>query len=111
MINKIFEALATFSDVVYMVWFIPAFLHISRLRDIKTYIYAVPALMLAFEYSADLLLPGFDLLYLAGSIAFITIFAVMINIGKKSKFRALLAACQADWCMPGCHLPSAIWIR
>ena len=66
MINKIFEALATFSDVVYMVWFIPAFLHISRLRDIKTYIYAVPALMLAFEYSADLLLPGFDLLYLAG---------------------------------------------
>ena len=55
MINKIFEALATFSDVVYMVWFIPAFLHISRLRDIKTYIYAVPALMLAFEYSARLL--------------------------------------------------------
>ncbi len=51
MINRIFEALATFSDVVYMVWFIPAFLHVSRLRDIKPYIYAVPALMLAFEYS------------------------------------------------------------
>ena len=93
MINRIFEALATFSDVAYMVWFIPAFLHVSRLRDIKPYIYAVPALMLAFEYSADLLLPGFDLLYLAGSIAFITIFAVMINMGRKSKFRALLAAC------------------
>ena len=54
MINRIFEALATFSDVAYMVWFIPAFLHVSRLRDIKPYIYAVPALMLAFEYSADL---------------------------------------------------------
>ena len=53
MINRIFEALATFSDVAYMVWFIPAFLHVSRLRDIKPYIYAVPALMLAFEYSAD----------------------------------------------------------
>lgn len=39
MINKIFEALATFSDVAYMVWFIPAFLHVSRLRDIKPYIW------------------------------------------------------------------------
>lgn len=28
MINRIFEALATFSDVAYMVWFIPAFLHV-----------------------------------------------------------------------------------
>ena len=69
MINKIFEALATFSDVVYMVWFIPAFLHISRLERYKD-LYLCSSGFDAFAFSNTqpiFLLPGFDLLYLAGS--------------------------------------------
>lgn len=93
MICKIAEILATFSDVAFLVWFIPAFLHLSIKNDIKPLVYIIPAAMLAFEYLADYFFPGFDFIYLIGSIAFTVLFAIVINIGRKSKFRALLASC------------------
>lgn len=91
--NTIVEILATFSDVAYMVWFIPAFLHLSLRRDIKLFVYVIPALLLTFEYLADYFLPGFDFLYLIGVLIISSAFAIFISAKRKSTFRALFANC------------------
>lgn len=93
MIYKIAEILATFTDIVFLVWFIPSFLHMSKKDDIKPLVYIIPVSMLAFEYLADYFFPGFDFIYLIGVVTFTVLFAIVINVGRKSKFRALLASC------------------
>lgn len=92
MICKIAEILATFSDVAFLVWFIPAFLHLSLKNDIKMQGYIIPPCMLIFEFVADYFFPGFDFIYMIGFITFTILFAMVINFGRKTKFRALLAS-------------------
>ena len=88
MINTIVEILATTTEILFLIWFIPQFNGVSWRRKIKSIGWAVA--LLCYQLIADNLLQGFDLLYMVGVLLFTICFA--LSLTKHQRLWAILSA-------------------
>lgn len=89
MIYKMIEAVATAADALFLIWFVPRFLHTRFYRKENLIALIVPAVSLAFQFFADRLLSGFDILAIIITVVLSVLYALLIC--KKKYFRAILA--------------------
>ncbi len=89
MIYDIAELLATITDFVFILWYVPRLLGTRCYYKENLKMLVVPALLLTFELLTDYLFPGFDLPVLIGYIALSLLYALLIC--QKQYFKAILA--------------------
>ena len=89
MIYTIIEYAATVSDVVFLIWFVPRFLHTRFYKRENLPMLAVPCLYLIAQLIADWFLPGFDLLAALINTGLALLYALLIC--RKKWFRAIIA--------------------
>ena len=77
MINTIIEILATVSDTVMLVWFIPKFVNASLRK--RPFVMIIPAIQLAVQLMFDRLMPGYSILPAIVLLAFAFGFAVALS--------------------------------
>ncbi len=92
MIYSVFEIAATVSDVVFLCWFVPAFLKTKLFCKKNAVLTIIPALLLGFQFVADAFFPGFDILYLIVFSTFVFAFSLLIKPKHISVWRAIIAA-------------------
>ena len=77
MIITIIEILATVSDTVMLVWFIPKFVNASLRK--RPFVMIIPAIQLAVQLMFDRLMPGYSILPIIVMSAFVLGFAVALS--------------------------------
>ncbi len=89
MIYSIAEILATMTDTIFLLWYVPNFLDTKfyQRKNLKFLIF--PVMLLFFELSADYLMPGFDLAEMMIHIGIALTYSLLISGGKI--FRAIIA--------------------
>ena len=88
MIGTIIEIFATFTDVLFMIWFVPKFNGVSVKERPFSLIWAF--LLLIFQLIADRVLAAFDLLYVA--IDFIIVLCFSLAVEKKKRWWDVFSA-------------------
>ena len=92
MIYSVFETAATISDVVFLCWFVPAFLKTKLFCKKNAVLTIIPVLLLGFQFVADAFFPDFDVLYLIVFSTFVSAFSLLIKPKHISVWRAIIAA-------------------
>ena len=90
MIYSIIEAAATITDFIFIIWYIPRFLSVKFYEKGVISKLPIPIALLAFEFLADKLLPGFDILFMVIMFAAAAVYAFLIC--RKQYFKALFAS-------------------
>ena len=90
MIYSIIEIIATFIDIVFLVWFVPNLLDTKFYYKANICYLVFPALFLALQLTADFLHVAFDTLVAIGIITFVILYAFVLC--KKQWGKAILAA-------------------
>ena len=78
MIYTVAEVVATILDTVFVLWFVPSFLHTKFYYKKNLPALIVPVLYLAFELIADKIMAGFDMLALAIEAVLAVVYAILI---------------------------------
>lgn len=89
MIYTVAEVVATILDTVFVLWFVPSFLHTKFYYKKNLPALIVPVLYLAFELIADKIMAGFDMLALAIEAVLAVVYAILIC--NRKWFRAIVA--------------------
>jgi len=89
MINTIAEIMATATDTIFLLWYVPNFLSTKFYEKKNIKFIFLPALLLLFELSADYLLPGFSLVVMFFHIAIALVYALLIC--ERKVFKAIIA--------------------
>ncbi len=93
MINRIVEVIATITDVVFMVWFIPMFLKRSLKQVKNIWKYVLPVVFLIFQLVADKLFRGFDIGATLTVFIISLLFSICVCEWKRNGFGTILASC------------------
>ena len=93
MILKLVEILATVTDAIFMMWFIPRFFNTSIKKGNKPWNYLLPATLLLFQLVADRFLYGFALVSVVIVFTITFLFTASICGWKNYGFATVLAAC------------------
>ena len=89
MIYNIVELLATITDFVFILWYVPRLLGTRCYYKENLKLLIVPAVLLTFELLTDFLFPGFELLVFFAYIALSLLYAILIC--QRQYFKAVLA--------------------
>ena len=89
MMYSVVEIIATIFDIVFLIWYVPRFLHTKFFKRENLIALIVPLVFLIFQIFADKLLAGFDILALLITLILSILYAILIC--KKRWFRAFIA--------------------
>ena len=89
MIYNTVELLATLTDFVFILWYVPRLLGTRCYERKNLKFLAVPVLLLIFELLTDHIAPGFEMMVMVIYIALSLLYAVLIC--QKQYFKAVLA--------------------
>ncbi|MBQ7674143.1 MAG: GHKL domain-containing protein [Alphaproteobacteria bacterium] len=89
MIYQIIEVLTTLIDAVFLVWYVPNFLHTKFYKKENRVALIIPVVLLLFQIIADRILSGFDILAVIITSGLSIMYAILIS--KKKIVRAFIA--------------------
>lgn len=93
MIYKVFEVLATVSDIIFLAWFTTQFTSSSFSKGKKPWNYIWLIVLFIYQLAVDNFLHGFDIVAALGALIISILFSVSICDGKLHGFRHVLSAC------------------
>lgn len=89
MIYSLVESLATITDSIFILWYVPKFLGTKCFEKQNLKFLVIPAFLLSFVLVTDYLLPGFEMTVLIVFIVLSLLYALLIC--QKQYFKAIIA--------------------
>ncbi len=89
MIYSVVEIFASILDIVFLIWYVPRFLHTKFYKKENLLSLIIPLISLVFQFVADRLLSGFDVLAILITAALSVLYSICIC--RKKWFRAFIS--------------------